>query len=90
LIVEFDFGVEGVEGGPSLSQGDAAVSVLSLEFAGNTAYRKINLYRDGVWWGWGLGELTDFGVLGAFDGELDAVGGFSFYFEFCAYARGQG
>ena len=37
LIVEFDFGVEGVEGGPSLSQGDAAVSVFSLEFAGNAA-----------------------------------------------------
>ena len=51
MIVEFDFGVEGVEGGPSLSQGDAAVSVFSLEFAGNAAYRKkvnLYLYKDGV------------------------------------------
>ena len=88
MIVKFDFGVEGVEGGPSLSQGDAAVSVFSLEFAGNAAYRK-SIYIEMEFAG-EEGGLTDFGVLGAFDGELDAVGGFSFYFEFCAYARGQG
>lgn len=38
LIVELDFGVEGVGGGPALGQGDAAVGVLSLEFAGDGAY----------------------------------------------------
>ena len=37
LIVEFDFGVEGVEGGPALGQSDAAVSILSLEFARDAA-----------------------------------------------------
>lgn len=90
LIVEFDFGVKGVEGGPSLSQGDAAVSILSLEFARDAACDDISIWQGRGVWGWGHRGQTNFGVLGAFDGELDAVGGFSFYFEFCAYARGQG
>ena len=30
LIVEFDFCVEGVDGGPALSQGDTAVGVFSF------------------------------------------------------------
>ena len=42
------------------------------------------------WVSLGGGGSTSFGVLRAFDGELDAVGCFSFYFEFCAYARRKG
>jgi hypothetical protein len=33
LVVEFDFGVEGIGGCPTLSQGDSTVGIFSLEFA---------------------------------------------------------
>jgi len=33
LIVELDFGVEGVGGGPALGEGDPAVGILALEFS---------------------------------------------------------
>lgn len=67
LIVELDFGVEGVGRGPTLSQGDSAVGVFALEFAGDGACcQDIS----------GFEGSTNFGVLVAFDGEEDAVGGF--------------
>ena len=37
LIVELDFGVEGISSRPALGQGDSAVSVFSFKFAGNGA-----------------------------------------------------
>jgi hypothetical protein len=45
LIIQFDFGVECVGGGPTLSQGDAPISVLPLEFAGNAAYGSVRTVR---------------------------------------------
>lgn len=43
LVVELDFGVEGIGRGPALGQGDSAVGVFALEFAGDGAYRKVRL-----------------------------------------------
>lgn len=70
LIVEFDFCVEGVCGGPALGQGDSTVGVLAFELPRDSACDKKR-----VWLG-----STNFGVLVAFDGELDSIGRFGFYF----------
>jgi hypothetical protein len=73
LIVELDFGVESVGSRPALSQGDSTVGVFSFKFTGNGALRSL-LHRDPE-------GNTTFGVLVAFDGELNAVWSLGFHLE---------
>jgi len=58
LIVELDLGVERIGGGPALGQGDAALGVLALEFAGDGAYARV---RVRCRCGWGVGGLPTLG-----------------------------
>jgi len=48
--------------------------------------REGRLARGHMYRGWGL---TDFGVLVALDGELDAIGGLCLDFKFGAYKQQQ-